>query len=274
MPTTYTPIRYPGGKSRLYPTMRAIMESNGMLGHPYAEPFAGGAGLAVKLLLRGEVPSITLNDADRAMYSLWHAIVHAPEELCRFVGEVGLDVATWHRQRDVYRHADDVEPIELAEAALYLNRTNVSGILGARPLGGLGQHGTYRMGDRFNRETITSKIRLIASHAGQIDVTCMDAVDFVSDRLADGITFAYLDPPYVKQGPGLYRHSLTLDGHRALARTLMRCPCRWVVTYEDDMLVDELYGDMKSKGLCLTYSANRRIDGAQRIILGPGMRWP
>ena len=55
MPTTYTPIRYPGGKSRLYPTMMAIMESNGMLGHPYAEPFAGGAGLAVKLLLRGDV---------------------------------------------------------------------------------------------------------------------------------------------------------------------------------------------------------------------------
>lgn len=51
-------------------------------------------------------------------------------------------------------------------------------------------------------------------------------------------------------------------------------PTMRAIMESNGMLVDELYGDMKSKGLCLTYSANRRIDGSQRIILGPGMRWP
>lgn len=44
MATTYTPIRYPGGKTKLYPEIRAILEMNDLLGHPYAELFAGGAG--------------------------------------------------------------------------------------------------------------------------------------------------------------------------------------------------------------------------------------
>ena len=117
------------------------MEANGLLGRPYAEPFAGGAGLAVKLLLCEDVPRIVLNDADRAVYCLWWAVVRRPEDLCGFVEDVVLDLATWRHHRDVYVHAGEAEPLELAEATLYLNRTNVSGILGARPMGGLGQQG-------------------------------------------------------------------------------------------------------------------------------------
>lgn len=274
MPTTYTPLRYPGGKTRLYPSMRVLMEANGLLGRPYAEPFAGGAGLAVKLLLCEDVPRIVLNDADRAVYCLWWAVVRRPEDLCGFVGDVALDLATWRHHRDVYVHAGEAEPLELAEATLYLNRTNVSGILGARPMGGLGQQGACRLGDRFNRKTLRRKIRHIASHADRIEVTCMDAADFIEDRLGEGIGFAYIDPPYVRQGPSLYGRSLSPGGHRHLAESLSRCPCRWAMTYDDDGLVDELYGGLPSRGLGLAYSANRRVVGTQRLILGPGLRWP
>lgn len=39
----YSPLRYPGGKSALYPAIANIIESNNMKHCIYIEPFAGGA---------------------------------------------------------------------------------------------------------------------------------------------------------------------------------------------------------------------------------------
>lgn len=51
MPTTLTPLRYPGGKTKFYTYVREIMSKNNLIGETYIEPFAGGSGLAIKLLL-------------------------------------------------------------------------------------------------------------------------------------------------------------------------------------------------------------------------------
>ena len=40
----------------------------------FCEPFAGGAGLSLKLLLEGKVQSVILNDVDQGIYSFWYAV--------------------------------------------------------------------------------------------------------------------------------------------------------------------------------------------------------
>ena len=77
-------------ENEVVPEIKAILEGNGLLGHPYAELFAGGAGLAIKLLLKGDVSSIVINDYDRAVYCMWDAIVNHGEELCGFIDSVAL----------------------------------------------------------------------------------------------------------------------------------------------------------------------------------------
>ena len=47
----YSPLRYPGGKSALYPAIANIIESNNMKHCIYIEPFAGGANIAWSLLI-------------------------------------------------------------------------------------------------------------------------------------------------------------------------------------------------------------------------------
>ena len=42
----YSPLRYPGGKSALYPAISGIIKSNKMDHCIYVEPFAGGANIA------------------------------------------------------------------------------------------------------------------------------------------------------------------------------------------------------------------------------------
>lgn len=51
MPSTKTPLRYPGGKSQLTNFIYNTMKINDMEDTVFCEPFAGGAGVAMSLLL-------------------------------------------------------------------------------------------------------------------------------------------------------------------------------------------------------------------------------
>ena len=274
MATTYTPIRYPGGKTKLYPEIKAILKSNDLLGHPYAELFAGGAGLAIKLLLKGDVSSIVINDYDCAVYCMWDAIVNHSEELCEFIDSVALDIETWKTMRDMYQNRGDIDNFELGKAAFFLNRTNVSGILSGGVIGGLNQTGSYKMNARFNRETLKKKIADIGARRDDIEVTRLDAEDFIDDRMDDSELFAYLDPPYVQKGPGLYRSAFDEAKHRSLARKVGNAKSKWVVTYDADKLVDDIYGDYERGDLEISYTANVKAVGKEKIILGPELVWP
>ena len=101
MPQTYTPLRYPGGKTKLYSYVKTIIDANNLHG-TYIEPFAGGAGLALKLLFKNDVKRIVINDSDPAIYAIWQAILESPDELCRFIMEVPLTIDEWEHQRNLY----------------------------------------------------------------------------------------------------------------------------------------------------------------------------
>lgn len=274
MPATYTPVRYPGGKTKLYSQIKSILETNNLIGHAYAELFAGGAGLAIKLLLKDDVRSIIINDFDPAVFCMWDMIVNHSEELCDFIESAQLDIPTWKSMRDIYRSRDTSDALSLGKASFYLNRTNVSGILSGGVIGGLNQAGTYKIDARFNRTTLIAKIRRIAEHKDKIEVTNLDAEEFIKKRLTDSELFAYLDPPYVQKGPGLYRSSFTVEKHRSLARKIGSAKSKWVVTYDADKLIDSIYSDYEHCDFEIGYSANLKTIGREKMILGPGLIWP
>lgn len=274
MPITYTPIRYPGGKSKLYPIVDAVIEASGLTGCTYAEAYCGGAGLAVKLLLRGRVSRIVLNDVDPAVYSMWDAIVNHADELCAFLADVPLSIDEWRSMKDIFESA--AEPsLELGKAAIYLNRTNRSGILRGGPIGGMSQSGKYRLDVRFNRDGLFEKVKAIASHADDIELHNEDAVDFIDGELAarEGL-FANFDPPYVVKGPGLYENHYTDEDHRSVAAKIASCDFPWVVTYDDSPLVRGLYEDFDQYALSVGYSAASVRVGSEILIAGPGVTVP
>lgn len=270
MPVTYTPIRYPGGKSKLYPTVRQIIEDNGLLGCTYAEAFAGGAGVAMKLLLKNDVARVLINDLDRAVYCMWKAIVEQPEEMCSFIDASGPTIDEWRVHRETYRNQDEAADLDLAKAAFFLNRTNVSGIIKGGVIGGIDQEGTYKIGARFGKEDLKRKIHEIAKHADSIAVTNLDAEDFIATLDTDD-TFAYFDPPYVQKGPGLYENSFDEEKHRSLAEKISECGCKWMVTYDSNALVESLYGAYDTDEIDIRYSAHSANVGREKIIAGPGV---
>ena len=57
-----SPLRYPGGKRKLASFMEFMIDKTGHRNGTYIEPFAGGAGIAIELLLNNVVSKIVIND--------------------------------------------------------------------------------------------------------------------------------------------------------------------------------------------------------------------
>lgn len=162
MPTTHTPLRYPGGKTRLAPYVTGIFTENSLVDGHYVEPYAGGAGLAVSLLVNGYARYIHLNDIDPSIFAVWHSIVNETEAFCKYIHDVNINLEEWHKQKQIQEGKKTVDLLTLGISTLFLNRTNRSGIISGGVIGGKKQNGNYKIGVRFNKKTLIKKIELIA----------------------------------------------------------------------------------------------------------------
>src|SRR5258708_1713615 len=95
-----TPLRYPGGKQRVWRFVDEVLVANELVGGHYAEAYSGGAGVAIELLLRSRVSRIHLNDSCIAVYAFWHSILNETERFCRKISRASLTVDEWKKQRE------------------------------------------------------------------------------------------------------------------------------------------------------------------------------
>jgi DNA adenine methylase len=95
----YTPLRYPGGKRKLYGFMRDFITFNRLEGCTYVEPYAGGAGLALSLLLNNVVDCIYLNDFCLSIYAFWVSVLNYTEKLCALIDNTPVTMEEWYKQK-------------------------------------------------------------------------------------------------------------------------------------------------------------------------------
>src|SRR6266571_4874744 len=135
----YTPLRYPGGKRRLAPFVIRLLEENRLKNIHYAEPYAGGAAIGLSLLLDEYASTIHINDLSRPVYAFWATALQQTADLCQRISRVRVTMREWERQRAVYDNRERADLADLGFAALFLNRTNRSGIIGGGVIGGKDQ---------------------------------------------------------------------------------------------------------------------------------------
>ena len=271
---TISPLRYPGGKGLLYSRLRTIIRENRLTPSVYVEPYAGGAGAALALLVSGQVERVVINDLDPAIYAFWATIQSEPGWLIEQIHKTKLDVNEWRKQREIYQSADIDRQAELGFATFYLNRTNRSGVLNGGPIGGLDQSGTYKIDARFNREGLAERIRLIALHADRIAVTNEDGLDVISRYADRSDAFIYADPPYFEKASSLYLHAFEEADHEALAKCLKGVSSNWILTYDNVPQVAELYRDRRRRLFSLSYSAHRVMKATEAMVFSPGLLIP
>ncbi len=262
-----SPLRYPGGKSKLAGFFADVLDEAGMRDVTYVEPFAGGAGAGLALLLSGLVQNVVINDLDPAVHSFWSSVKNDNSEFVRLIRTTPLNLVEWERQKKVYRAADGRDPLGLGFAFFYLNRTNRSGVLHAGVIGGKSQAGTYKIDARFNREELARRIESIGSVADQIELTFTDGRRCVQRWASHPNAFLYVDPPYVEAGGSLYLNAFDARDHDALAQTLnAHAHDRWLLTYDDAPLIRKLYGDRSVFNFELHYSAHR-VGKARELLV-------
>ena len=261
----YTPLRYPGGKAKFAPFIAKVMETNGLAGGHYLEPYAGGAGVALELLYHGYASHVHINDLDPAVHSFWVAVTKEPDELLMLLRDTPVTMEQWFKWRSVLRGEVTANSVERGFATLFMNRTNRSGILKGGVIGGLAQSGNYRLDARFKKDVLAARIQKIAEHAGQITVHCEDALTLLqrSGKFLPKESLIYLDPPYYVKGRGLYRNYYKHDDHLQIAKLLQsnKFTMPWVVSYDNATEICDMYQLSKHLTYNLNYTAQKRYVG-------------
>jgi DNA adenine methylase len=243
-------------------------------GH-YAEPYAGGCGLALALLFNGFVSDIHINDVDRSIWAFWNVVLNRTEEFIERMERTPITLREWRKQRRLLKETQDT--FELAFAAFFLNRTNRSGIIkNAGVIGGLSQKGDYVIDCRFNKEELARRIRRVRKYRRQIHLYRKDALKFIDhvDRNLPSRTFLCIDPPYFHKGSSLYTSFYKRADHEKVAASILGLESPWILTYDHCDEIHKLYATRRQFQLSLNYSAQLKRVGSELLIASKGLRIP
>lgn len=273
-----SPLRYPGGKAKLAGFVQTLLQMNRLYDGHYVEPYAGGASVALSLLVNEYVSHVYINDLDRSVYAFWHSALHKTEALCKHIRNAELSIAEWKRQRTFQQRPNNISLLRLGFSTLYLNRTNRSGIIqSGGAIGGIKQQGKWKLDARFYRETLIRRIETIAAYRDRITLSNLDAAAFLK-RLLPNLplrTLIYLDPPYYVKGKRrLYANFYEHSDHSAIANLLANCMHPWLVSYDNVPQTRALYRRYRHRKYGLQYTAHDRYKGAEVIFFSDNLALP
>lgn len=249
-------FRYPGGKSKVSRRILARLDPNM---NNLCDVFTGGGSVALAYAQQHSTARIWMNDRDQGMADFWRLVsIGDTDGLCDRVLSTKADV-------EIFRSFQE-EPVT-AFAALYLNRTSFSGKSHTSPIGGWGQTGKWKIDAEWRQEYLADQIRgAVAALSGRTLVTNADW-RVVLDA-ANGWQL-YLDPPYYKAGPSMYRHSFLEADHAELAERLRGRP-NWLLSYDDHPEVRRMYSWAYIEEQVWTYSTDSRsMKKGRELFIAP-----
>ena len=231
-----TPLRYPGGKSRVAELLVSLMPEFS----EYREPFLGGGSVFLTAKQLRPDAKFWVNDLYYDLYCFWN-------ECQKDTGAV-VDSVKWMRSMSMDNgkglHAQLVEKMpemsdfEKAVAFFIINRITFSG---TSLSGGYSQESFDK---RFTESSI-ERLEKIQPLLEDVKITALDYSELLSAPGED--TFIFLDPPYyTATKSALYGKNGELHkgfDHERFAEALKACPHKWMMTYDNCDYIKETYKD-------------------------------
>jgi DNA adenine methylase len=269
MAKTLSPLRYPGGKSKIYRKVKTLIEKNIMGKKTYIEPFAGGFGVGIGLLCDDVVQDAVLNDLDSHIYHFWFSVLNNTEDILKKITDTPITIDERKKQKAIYKDSS-ADVLSDGFATFFLNRVNFSGIIKGGPLGGLSQSGAYKLDCRFNKKEIKSKIERIALLKNRISLYNCDVSDLIISRLdiKKSMAFFNIDPPYVAKGSKLYTNYFKESDHRNLEQVITKHlkGIPWIITYDECKLIRDIYKQYLMKEYSIQHNVGNSICGKELVI--------
>lgn len=261
----YSPFRYPGGKSRLYPFAKRWLSYRRP--ETLVEPFAGGAHIGIAAAIEGLVERVVLVELDKYVAAVWETIMnggatHLMEQIRAFeMTSENLDAL--FERKDESTH-------DTAFAMLVHNRISRGGItaLGAGRLN-QGENGRGIL-SRWYPETLVKRIEQIAAVKECIEVIENDAFEIIRHYADMERAAFFIDPPYQQAGRRLYRHFEV--EHATVFQVAQAVRGDALITYDDS---DETNGLVEAYGfnsrLILMPTTHHRYK--RELLIGKDLSW-
>ena len=257
-----TPLRYPGGKSKAIKTLsvwypKVISE--------YREPFIGGGSIAIDVTKSNPDIPVRINDLYVPLYNFWVQLRDNGQDLSESVREQKekmLESGT-QEEKDKFakelfdRYRKDIDTyndFQKAVAFFVMNKCSFSGLT---------ENST------FSRTAANSNFSLVgadklAEFSKLINHWKITNIDYSEVMNADGPdnTFVFLDPPYdIKDFLyGKNREMHKSFDHDEFAENVYKCPHKFMITYNVNERLEELYKDYELNYWKLRYSMAHRGD--------------
>lgn len=226
-----TPLRYPGGKSRVADMLIANFPEF----REYREPFLGGGSVFVSTIQKKPNARYWINDLYYDLYCFWKSAKEKPYEMTSFIKTIkSLYKNGKELYEDLLKKHDIMNDFDLGVAFFILNRITFSGT----SLSGGYSQGSFD--GRFNTHSI-KRIEEVSRLLLDVKVTNLDYSDMLGGN--DDDVFVFMDPPYyTATKSALYGKGGELHkgfNHERFAETVKKCYHKWMITYDDCDFVRE-----------------------------------
>lgn len=243
-----SPLRYPGGKSRLVETISKIAPKDFT---EYREPFLGGGSVLMRIAEDYPGRKYWGNDLYYDLFCFWSICQQYPQELEQRVREILKEWGNEGKKMVYYliSQLDNYNPFERAAAFYILNRASFSG---------LGRSFSQNCFEHKLNDPSINRILQTGQLLNKEDIILTNEDFSVVLQGGDENTFTFLDPPYYK-ARNLYGRKGELHNsfdHQRLSECLKECKHKWLMTYDDCEYIRELYKDYNIKEYELMYGMN------------------
>lgn len=265
----YSPLRYPGGKAKIVSFMKNFIELNYSEKPIYVEPYAGGASVALSLLIDGYAKKIYINDSDYGIYCFWKSILEHTESFVKCIQETPITIDNWEIQKQKYNNMEDNSILDIGFATFFLNRCNYSGVIKGGPIGGKSQLGVWKIDARFNKNELIQRIYKIAEYKKSIKLYNEDTLQLLKkhNKYFEKCLL-YLDPPYFNKGYQLYNNHYKKDDHLKIANIVKKLKGQWIVSYDNTPEIVDLYGFVENPiEFNINYSAGKNKKGKEIMFI-------
>ncbi len=257
-----TPLRYPGGKSKAIKTLspwfpQVISE--------YREPFIGGGSLAIDFTKSNPDVPVWINDLYVPLYNFWIQLRDRGEELSERVREEkqrtldeGENDKVTAKAKELFNkykeEIDTYDDFEKAVAFFIMNKCSYSGLTENSTFSQTASNSNFSL---VGADKLAKFSQLIKDWK----ITNLDYSELMKSHGSSN-TFLFLDPPYdIKDFLyGKNREMHKSFDHERFANDVYNCIHKFMITYNVNDRLKELYSGYNLKEWKLRYSMAHRGD--------------
>ena len=254
-----TCLRYPGGKSKATKTLSPWFPENFK---EYREPFIGGGSVAFYATQAYPDIPVWVNDLYIPLYNFWIQLRDNGEELSNSLNAIKTKVSDYENQEDkdkAHRDLFDTTKVDINNQD-GLTRAVSFFILNKCSFSGLTENSTFSpTASRSNFSFVgIEKLKGYSQLIKKWKITNIDYSKVMNEPGKD--VFVFLDPPYdIKDFLyGKDREMHKFFDHDIFAEMIYKCPHKFMITYNLNDRLCELYKDYYLREWKIRYSMAHR----------------